>query len=151
MPHKIMFICHGNICRSTMAEFLLKALVAQRGLEDRFIIASSGVSREELGNPVHPGTVKRLKQAGVAVTHRGAIQLKATDYEQYDYLLCMDRDNLRRALTILGGDADGKVRLLTSFLGEQRDIADPWYSGDFDLTFDDISRSLEALLASLGY
>lgn len=134
-----------------MAEFLLKALVAQRGLEDRFFIASSGISREELGNPVHPGTVKRLNQAGVPVAHRGAVQLKASDYAAYDLLLCMDSNNLKGALRILGGDPEGKVRLLTGYLGEQRDIADPWYSGDFDITFNDILRALEALLAALGY
>lgn len=134
-----------------MAEFLLKDMVAKRGLEDFFEIASSGTSTEELGSPVHPGTVKKLNSVGVPVAKRRAVQLKKTDMDHYDYFLCMDERNLANALRILGSDPEGKLKLLMSFAGEDRGIADPWYTGDYDLTYEDIYKGLMGLLKALGY
>lgn len=146
---KILFVCHGNICRSPMAEFLFKDLVKKRGLEDHFYIASAATSREEIGNPVHHGTRNKLRQHGISVSGKYAVQMEKRDYGKYDYILGMDKYNISNMLRILGGDPDGKVRRLMDFTSRPRDVADPWYTGDFDATYDDIMEGCEALLAHI--
>lgn len=148
---KVMFICHGNICRSTMAEFMFKALIKKRELEGDFFVASSGTSTEELGNPVHHGTVKRLQKEGITCIGKFATQLKQSDYKTYDYLLCMDQQNVKNALRILGPDTENKVKRLLDYGTHPRDIADPWYTGNFDATYRDIEEGLEAFLKVLGF
>lgn len=142
----VMFICHGNICRSPMAEFVFKHLVEQRQLSNHFIIASSATSREEIGNPVHRGTVKKLKEVGIPCSGKHSVQLRPSDYEHYDYLVCMDSANVKNALAIIGGDPLLKISRLLDFAGLARDIADPWYTGNFDETYKDVVAGCEALL-----
>ncbi len=146
---KILFVCHGNICRSPMAEFVMKDMVQKKGLEKDFFIASAATSREEIGNPVHYGTRNKLGEYGISVAGKNAIQLIKADYEKYDYLLGMDTMNMRDMLRILGRDPKNKVRKLLSFAGKERDIADPWYTGNFDKTYDDIVEGCESLLHSI--
>ncbi len=143
---KILFVCHGNICRSPMAESLMTHLVRQKHLESDFRIASAATSREEIGNPIHPGTLERLRRAGVEPVPHHAVQMCREDYERYDLLLGMDRWNLRNMLAILGSDPQGKVRRLLDFTPTPRDIADPWYTGDFEATYQDILEGCTALL-----
>lgn len=151
MP-KIMFVCHGNICRSPMAEFLFKDMVAKKGIADDFIIASSATSREEIGNPVHWGTKNKLAQYGISVAGKYAYQLTVKDYNDYDYIIAMDSNNLRNVNRIIGSDSMGKVSLLLDYAGRKgQSIADPWYTGDFDLTYDDIKDGLDGFLKYLGY
>lgn len=151
MP-KIMFVCHGNICRSPMAEFLFKDMVAKKGIADDFIIASSATSREEIGNPVHWGTKNKLAQYGIGVAGKYARQLTVKDYNDYDYIIAMDSNNLRNINRIIGSDSMGKVSLLLDYAGRKgQSIADPWYTGDFDLTYDDIRAGLDSFLKYLGY
>lgn len=147
--HRIMFVCHGNICRSPMAEFLMKDLVKQEGLADRFVIASAGTSQEELGNPVHTGTRKKLSQDHISAAGKLAVQLTKEDYEKYDLFLGMDRTNIRNILRIVGSDSKEKVHRLLDFTERPRDIADPWYTGDFDITYDDVKSGCVALLKHL--
>lgn len=147
--HRIMFVCHGNICRSPMAEFLMKDLVKQEGLADRFVIASAGTSQEEIGNPVHTGTRKKLSQDHISAAGKLAVQLTKEDYEKYDLLLGMDRTNIRNILRIVGSDSKEKVHRLLDFTERPRDIADPWYTGDFDITYDDVKSGCVALLKHL--
>ena len=142
----ILFVCLGNICRSPMAEFLFRDLLTQRGLNERFYVASAATSREELGNPVHPGTRKKLAEKGISCTGKRACQLSPADYQRYDWLLGMDSGNIRDMLRILGGDSDGKVRRLLDFSARPRDIADPWFTGNFDVTYADIEEGCLALL-----
>ena len=149
--HRIVFICHGNICRSPMAEFVLKDMVIKRGIADDFFIESRATSTEEIGNGVHHGTTRKLAQYGISTAGKTAIQLIKSDYEKYDYLICMDSWNVRNTMRIIGSDKDGKVTKLLSFAGEGGDIADPWYTGNFDDTYDDVLRGCEGLLRSLGY
>ena len=133
---KILFVCHGNICRSPMAEFMMKDLVKKRGMERDFLIASSATSAEEIGNPVHPGTASRLAREGISTAGKYAVQLKRTDYDRYDYFLGMDQWNVRNMKRILGGDPENKVHLLLDFTGRPgEEIADPWYTGDFERTY----------------
>lgn len=145
---KILFICHGNICRSTMAESLFTHMVKEAGREKEFLIASAGTSREEIGNPPHRGTVKKLKEMGVPVVPHRAVQMTAKDVEEYDYLIGMDRFNLRNMERIAGGKKE-KLRTLLSFAGSREDIADPWYTGDFDRTYEDIQKGLQAFLKTI--
>lgn len=142
---KIMFICLGNICRSPMAEFVMKELVRQRGEEDAFEIASCATSREEIGNDVHWGTQRKLREMKIPFTKRAAVQLTRADYEEWDYLIAMDTSNIRNIQRITCGDPEGKIHLLLEFTGENRSIADPWYTGDFDETYRDVKRGCEAL------
>ena len=154
MKTKVMFICHGNICRSPMAEFILKDMVRRRGIEDDFVIASSATSREEIwgevGNPVYPPAQRELAAHGISCEGKRAVQLTKGDYKLYDYLLCMDKNNLRNAKRIVGHDRDNKLRLLLSYAGGG-DIADPWYCGNFSRTYADIVRGCEGFLRELGY
>ncbi|MBQ2427646.1 MAG: low molecular weight phosphotyrosine protein phosphatase [Ruminococcus sp.] len=151
---KVMFICHGNICRSPMAEFILKDMVKRRGIADDFVIASSATSTEEIwgdvGNPVYPPAQRELASHGISCGDKRAVQLTKSDYARYDYLLCMDKMNLRNAQRILGADKDNKLRLLLSF-ADGGSIADPWYCGNFDRTYSDIVRGCEGFLEYLGY
>ena len=148
---KILFICHGNICRSPMAEFILKDLVKKAGIGERFLIRSAATSTEEIGNPVHYGTRNKLRGYGISVEGKRAVQLTKDDYGRYDYLIGMERRNVTNMLRILGGDPEGKVNRLLDFTERPRDIADPWYSGDFDATYDDILEGCLGFLGSLGY
>lgn len=136
---KVLMICHGNICRSTMAEFVLKDMVKKKGLEHLFEIASAGTSREEIGNDTHRGTKKKLNEMNISYSRRQARQVTRQDYFHYDYLICMDRHNIRNLNRIIGADTDCKVSLLLDYCDrEGEDIADPWYTGNFDITYDDI-------------
>lgn len=146
---KVLFICHGNICRSPMAEFLFKDLVARRGLADQFEIASAATSREEIGNPVHWGTREKLRECGISVAGKYAVQMTRADYKKYDYLLGMDQYNIRNMSRIVSSDPEGKIRRLLDFTDHPRDIADPWYTGNFDATYRDIMEGLEAFLRVL--
>jgi protein-tyrosine phosphatase len=143
---KILFVCHGNICRSPMAEFVFRDMVIKRSLGDRFHIASAATSTEELGNPVHYGTVNKLKQYGISTAGKYAVQLKKKDYKEYDYLIGMEYQNIRNINRIIGSDPEHKVCRLLDFSDNPRDIADPWYTGNFDRTYDDIVEGCEGLL-----
>ena len=142
----ILMVCHGNICRSPMAEFVLKDLIEKRHLSQQFYVASAATSSEEIGNPVHPGTRKRLKEAGISSEGKYAVQLSKNDYDKYDYFIGMEQRNITNMMRILGGDPKGKVKRLLDFGANPRDIADPWYTGDFDKTYNDILEGCEALL-----
>ena len=144
---KIMFVCHGNICRSPMAEFVMKDMVKKAGLEDRIYVASSATSREEIGNDIHHGTKAKLFEMGVPFCKRQAVQLTAKDYETYDYIIAMDRRNLVNIERICG--RNDKTSLLLSYAGKDRDIADPWYTGNFDETYDDVVKGCSGLLTKL--
>jgi len=146
---KVLFVCHGNICRSTMAEFVFKDMVQKQGLAPKFHIASAGTSTEELGNPVHPGTRNKLREHGIDSSGKYAIQIKNSDYDKYEYILGMDKQNIQNMNRILGGDSADKIKLLLEYVGEHSDIADPWYTGDFDATYYDVCRGCEALLEQI--
>lgn len=146
---RILFICHGNICRSPMAEFVMKDLVKKAGLEDQFEIASAAVSREELGNPVYPPARKIMAAHGISCDGKTARQMTSKDYSSYDYLICMDRSNLFLLERIIGNDPENKVSLLLDHAGIYRDVADPWYTGDFEATWNDVMAGCTALLEKL--
>ena len=146
---KVLFVCHGNICRSTMAQFVLQDLVNKRSWQDLFYIDSAATSREEIGNPPHYGTVNKLRQAGVPVLKHRAVQMTKQDYDKYDYLIGMDTWNIRNMNRIAGGDPQDKIYKLLSFAGSGRDIADPWYTGNFDETYADVLEGCSALLSYL--
>lgn len=146
---KILFICHGNICRSPMGEFILKKMVKEKGLADEFQIASAATSTEEIGNPVYPPAKRKLKEHGIDCSGKYAVQLKRSDYDRYDYFLCMDNRNIQNTLRIFGSDPEEKVSLLLSYCGERREVADPWYTDDFDTSYDDIWRGCSAFLEKL--
>lgn len=143
---KILFVCHGNICRSTMAEFLMKDMVSKAGREKDFYIASAATSREEIGNDIHPGTKRKLREQGVPFSRHAARQMTKQDYHDYDYIIGMDNENLRNIFRITGGDPENKVFKLLDFANEDRSIADPWYTDNFDQTYDDILLGLQGLL-----
>ena len=148
---RILFVCHGNICRSTMAEFVLKALVAARGVADEFHIESAATSTEEIGNPVHPGTQRMLREHGIGgFEGKRARQLTRADYDDFDLIVGMDTANIRNMNRMLGGDPEAKIHKLLEFAGSSRDVADPWYMGDFDTTYTDVLAGCEGLLAHLG-
>jgi protein-tyrosine phosphatase len=146
---KVLFICHGNICRSPMAEFVMKDIVRKANLSDDFEIASAATSREELGNPVHPGTRRKLAQYGISTVGKYARQMTLTDYAYFDYLIGMDDWNIKNMLRITGGDPEGKICKLLSFAGKSGDIADPWYTGDFDETYRDVLEGCQAAFEQL--
>lgn len=139
---RIMFVCYGNICRSPMAEFILRDMVKKQGRENEFVIASSATSTEEIwgdrGNPVYPPAREELNKHGISCDGKFAVQLKKSDYDNYDLFLCMDSNNVRNAIRILGGDLDGKVKKLLSLTDSDRDVLDPWYTGNFEAAYKDI-------------
>ncbi len=146
---KVLFICHGNICRSTMAQFVMQDLVERAGRADEFLIDSAATSTEEIGNPPHHGTVAKLRQVGVPVGKHRARQIRRADYGLWDHIVYMDAENARGLRRILGDDPQGKVSRLLDWTDSPRDVADPWYTGDFDATYRDVVAGCEALLASL--
>ncbi|MBR1886114.1 MAG: low molecular weight phosphotyrosine protein phosphatase [Schwartzia sp.] len=147
---KIMFVCHGNICRSPMAEFVMEDLVRRAGLEGEVLVASAATTTEAVGGDVHPGTKDVLRKQGIPFGRRRARQMTREDYAVYDWIVAMDEENLRDLSRMTGGDPDGKVRLLMSFAGEGRGVADPWYTGNFDATFRDVQRGCGAILDRLA-
>lgn len=146
---KILFICHGNICRSPMAEFIMKDLVKKAGLERQFVIDSAATSRSEIGNPVYPPARRKLSEHGISCAGHYARQLEKRDYDKYDMLIGMDDENMGSMLRICDGDPDGKMSLLMTHAGIDRDVADPWYTGDFDASWNDIFKGCTALLNEL--
>lgn len=146
---RVMFVCLGNICRSPMAECVLKDMVAKRGLSQQFYINSSATSTYEIGNPIHYGTQRRLKQAGVPLVEHRAVQLRPSDYEKYDYFIGMDASNRSNMIRILKNDPEDKVHLMLDYTDHPRDVADPWYTGDFDATYEDIVAGCEGFLRTV--
>ena len=146
---KLLFICHGNICRSPMAEFIMKKIVDENGLSDKFYIESAATSTEEIGNSVHYGTRRVLDKYNIDYSKKRAVQITRQDYDKYDYIIGMDRYNLRNMERIFGPDRKDKISLLLDHTGEYRDVADPWYTGDFTQTEDDVLRGCRALLKKL--
>ena len=146
---KILFVCHGNICRSPMAEFVMKDMVNKAGLSDQFEIASAATSTEEIGNPVYPPARRKLAQHGLRCDGKRARQMTRADYQKYDLLIGMDNWNIRNMTRICGGDREGKIRMLLDYTGRSRSVADPWYTGDFDATWDDVNEGCRALLEHL--
>ena len=141
---KIMFVCHGNICRSPMADFIMKDYLKKQG-DDNFFIASSATSREELGNGVHYGTRAVLNRLGISCQGKRAVQLTRDDYDKYDYFIGMDEYNKRNMIRIFDGDKDGKVSLLLDYTNRPRDVADPWYTGNFEQTYQDVKLGVDCL------
>lgn len=158
---KVLFICHGNICRSPMAEFMMKDMVERMGVKDDFYIASAATSTEEIwngrGNPLYPPARQELLRHGIGTTpytdfsSKRAVQVTRADYGKYDYILCADDRNVKNTIRITGGDPDNKIMRLLDFSDEPRSIADPWYTGVFDITYSDIDEGLRAFLKYLGY
>ena len=148
---RVLFICHGNICRSPMAEFVLKDMVEKMGIADQFHIESAATSTEELGNPVHYGTRTKLASLGISTAGKRARQLNRKDYEKFDFLIGMEQINVRNMLRILGKDPEDKVWRFLDFGEEPRDIADPWYTGNFDATYRNVLEGCKAFLKYLGF
>ena len=150
---RIMFVCHGNICRSPMAEFIFKKMVTEKGLEREFLIASSATSTEEIwngvGNPVYPPAKRELAAHGISCEGKRAVQLQKSDYEKYDLFVGMDSANIHNMHRILGGDPNGKIRKLMDYTARGGDVADPWYSDRFDVAYRDIYEGCEGLLEDL--
>ena len=146
---RILFICHGNICRSPMAEFVMKDMAAKAGVGDAFYIASAATSTEEIGNAVYPSARRKLAEHGISCAGKTARQMTKKDYVNFDLLVGMDGANLRNMRRICGGDPEGKIRLLLDYTDHPRDVADPWYTGDFDATWRDVSEGCRRLLETL--
>ena len=147
---RVLFICHGNICRSTMAQFVFQHMVNNQGLKDKFYIDSAATSREEIGNPPHYGTVNKLRQEGIPVLKHRAIQMTKQDYKEYDYIIGMDAWNIRNIMRIIGSDPEKKVSMLLDYTDRPgTEIADPWYTGNFDATYDDVLEGCTGLLEHL--
>ena len=146
---RVLFVCLGNICRSPMAEFLFKDMIKRKGIKKEFLIESAGTSNEEEGNPVHYGTRNKLASVGISVAGKYARQLKKDDYDKFDYIIAMEQRNVRDIYRIIGEDKENKVYRLLDFSDSPRDIADPWYTGNFDVTYKDIIEGLEAFLKYL--
>ncbi|MBQ7697444.1 MAG: low molecular weight phosphotyrosine protein phosphatase [Paludibacteraceae bacterium] len=157
----ILFICHGNICRSVMAEFVMKHLCREQGVEESFLIDSAAVSTEEIGNDIYPPAKRKLHEKGVPFVRHAARQVTRADYSRYDYLICADRSNIRWLERIIGEDSEGKVSLMMQWLSTDKpnaqmvneatpNISDPWYTGDFEAAYDDIDRSCRAILRQLS-
>ena len=146
---RVLFVCHGNICRSTMAQSMFQDMVNKKGLSDRFEIDSAATSREEIGNGPHYGTVSKLRSVGIPVIPHRARQMTRADYEYYDYLIGMDSYNISNMTRLAGGDPDGKIYPLLTFAGSSRSIADPWYTDNFDETYNDLVEGLNAFMRFL--
>ena len=147
---KILFVCHGNICRSPMAEFVMKDLVNKKGMADQFEIASAATSTEEIGNPVYPPAKRKLKEHGISCEGKTARQMTKKDYAYYDYIIAMDRLNLRNMPRFVGNDPDNKISLLMDFTNHPGDVADPWYTGDFDATLNDVCEGCVGIIKKLN-
>lgn len=147
---KVLFVCHGNICRSTMAEFVFKDMVKNRGIADKFYIASAATSTDEIGNDIHRGTRNKLIEVGVPFEKRQARQMTRDDYAKFDFLLGMDTPNIRNMTRIAGGDKDNKIKRLLDFTDRGGDIADPWFTGNFDVTYDDVKEGCEGFIDYLA-
>ena len=147
--YKILFVCHGNICRSPMAEFVMKDMVKKAGLEWQVEVASAATSSEEYGSPVHRGTREKLRSVGISCVGKTARTMIRRDYNEYDLLIGMEKYNLRNMQRICGGDPEGKMHLLLEYAGQSGDIADPYYSGDFDATYRDVVEGCSALLEAI--
>ena len=145
---RILFVCHGNICRSPMAEFIMKDMVSKRGLKD-FRIESCATSTEEIGNDIYPPARRCLSAHGIGYEHRSARQMTSDDYDRFDLIIAMDSWNMRNMRRFVGDDPEKKVSLMMSHCGRSGDVADPWYTGDFERTFDDISEACKGLLDSM--
>lgn len=147
---KILFVCHGNICRSPMAEFIFKDLINKKGIADRFYVASAATSYEEIGNPVYPPARRKLGEHGINPAGKVAIHMNREDYDAYDYLIGMEQMNIRNMYRIVGSDPQNKICRLLDYSRHPRDISDPWYTGDFDRAYEDILEGCEALLQHLS-
>ena len=146
---RIMFVCHGNICRSPMAEFVMKKLVREAGREDEFFIRSSATSADELGNPVYPPARREMAKHGIDTTGKVSVRLTLEDYGRYDLFIGMDSANIRNMTRMLGGDPEGKIRKLMEYTSRGGDVADPWYTGDFEATWRDVLDGCTELLKKL--
>ena len=150
---RVLFVCLENICRSPIAEFVMKDMVSKRGIADKFYIASAATSTEEIwngiGNPVYPPARKELAKHGISCEGKRAVQITKADYGKYDYILGMEQRNIRNILRIVGMDSEGKVKLLLDYSDDSRDIADPWYTGDFESTYRDVVEGCEGFLRYL--
>ena len=146
---KILFVCHGNICRSPMAEFVMKNMVKEKGLADRFEIASAATSTEALGESVYPPARRKLDEHGISCSGKTSRRMTKDDYSYYDFIIAMDRNNLRNMVRFVGNDPLNKVSLLMDYSDTPKDVADPWYTGDFEQTWKDINAGCEGLLKRL--
>lgn len=146
MKHKILFVCHGNICRSPMAEFVMKYLVKEAGMEDQFEIASAATSTEEIGNPVYPPARRKLEEHGISCEGKRARVITRDDYHYYDQIVVMDSENIQSLRWLFGKDKDRKVKLLMDYTDNPGEVADPWYTGDFEATWQDVSEGCKSLL-----
>ena len=147
--YRILFVCHGNICRSPMAEFVMKDLVEKAGVAQQFLIESAATSTEEIGNSVYPPARRKLAEHGICCQGKTARQMTRLDYGRYDLLIGMDSWNIRNMRAISGGDPEGKIRMLMDYTNRPGDVADPWYTGDFEATWRDVLEGCEALLSQL--
>ena len=146
---KILFVCHGNICRSPMAEFVMKEMVKNANLQERIYIESAATSTEELGNPVYPPARRIMAQHGIDCKNKTARQITRADYDNFDYIVAMDERNIRNMRYFFGNDPEHKVSLLLSWANENREVADPWYTGDFEATWRDVNLGCDALLKQI--
>ena len=147
--HSILFVCHGNICRSPMAEFVMKELVRKAGRENEFLIESAATSTEEIGNSVYPPARRKLVEHGISCQGKTAWQMTPSDYSRFDLLIGMDTWNIRNMRHICGGDPDGKIAMLMDYTHRPGDVADPWYTGDFEATWRDVLEGCQALLSQI--
>lgn len=146
---KILFVCHGNICRSPMAEFVMKHLLEQTGRTNEFEVASAAVSSEELGNDIYPPAKNKMTEKGIRFNKRAARKMTVSDYKYYDHIVCMDHSNLRLIKHIVADDPENKITLMMNWTNQNRDVADPWYTGDFEATYQDLSKACKAMINSL--
>ena len=146
---RILFVCHGNICRSPMAEFVLRDMVERQGWAERVAVESAATSTEEIGNPVHPGTREKLRQAGISCQGKRARQIRPEDYERFDWIVGMDDWNMRNLRRMFPGAPKGKLHKLLDFCGTGSDVADPWYTGNFDATWQDVQRGCREMMKQM--